>query len=163
MLMDTWQIIVAILGAMGVGGILQVLINGWLNRRKTKAEAYSTESDVPGKIVDAAGNLATQALIMVKEQVAQLAIMKVEQAIQLTLREGTIADMAALKQENKDLRTEIGHVKEDLRLLHRELAEFRRGYRILVQQMKEHSIIPAWVPAKRRAEEAVASDTTLDP
>jgi hypothetical protein len=156
--MPEWvTLVLSIVGSiLAGGGVSWFLLNATKRKTiaeasKSEAEARSTESDVPGKIVGAAGDLATQAMAMVRQQQEQVASLQKD-----------MEGMVALKQENKDLRADVEHMKKDLRLVHRELAEFRRGCRILIQQMKERDIIPLWVPPKRRLPETVASDTALD-
>lgn len=140
--METW--LSAVLGGVGVAiiGIVLKLVEGWLSRRKTKAEAKSTEADIPGKIVDAAGDLATQAMTMVKAQQEQVASLQKD-----------IEGMAALKESNKALQKEVDQLKQDFRTLHAEMAEWKRGARILVNQLKEVGIHPRWEPPKREERE----------
>jgi hypothetical protein len=107
-MVDWTTIIIAVIGALGAGGIGAAIVNGLFGRHKTKAEASATERK--------SNDEATQNLVdctKVLLDVAQGQILSMEKRITALESESRAKDMniEQLEEENKQLRIELDKLK----------------------------------------------------
>ena len=124
-----WMLIVV---GLITSGALTAFINLWFNRRKNTSEIGKVKADTADVIQEAAGEI----VIQMREQLKQM-------------RDANIASDAAHAQQVKELMSRIAELQkkvDELPALRRSVEHLSRGVDLLVAQLEEHGIRPAFTP-----------------
>jgi len=146
---ETWQIILSAAGLVLSSSVLTTLLNGWLARRKTKAEANGIGADTGAKVVASAGAAADEWKVLYAELKTQVIELRHEiEALDLAklTSEGVVAVAKELaRKQNADLTEQVEVLRAEVERLSRSQAELIRGVCILTDQLRQNEIDPGWV------------------